>query len=137
MLEAAQAIPEGIEVVLLADRGFVDVNFMQFLGKGLHRHRRPRVKSDFRVRIPGHRWRKVGPLRPERGKAVVYGGVLVTRRHFGPVYPAVGAPLSKKGFRYVQSDEPRPIFQEYGLRTDVEENIWMTNPTAFKSRAVR
>lgn len=132
LLKAAQAIPEGIEVVLLADRGFVDVNLMQFLREDLHWHWRLGVKSYFWVRIPGRGWRKVSPLRPERGKAIVYGGVLVTRRNFGPVYLAVGAPLSEKGFWYVLSDEPGPIFQEYGLRTDVEENILDDKSNGFQ-----
>ncbi len=35
----------------------------------------------------------------------------------------MGAPLTEKGYWYVVSDEPGEVFEEYGLRVDIEENI--------------
>ena len=123
LIATAQALPKGIEVVLLADRGFVDIDLMQLLKEELHWHWRIRVKASFWVRIPGRGWRKVGRLKPERGRGVLYTGVFITRRRFGPLCLAVGAPLTEKGYWYVVSDEPGEVFEEYGLRVDIEENI--------------
>jgi len=132
LTQTAQAIPQGIEVVLLDNRGFVDIELMRLLKEELHWHWCIRVKKNFWVRMPGRGWRKVGRLKPERGKAILYTGVLITRKEFGPVCLAVGAPLTEKGYWYVVSDEPGKVLEEYGLRVDIEENILDDKSNGFK-----
>jgi len=78
--QAAQAIPERLEVVLLAGRGFCDLDPMRLLTEDLPWHRRGRLKDTFLVYRKG---RAAGtPLYPGTGQAVFWHHVLVGRERW-------------------------------------------------------
>ena len=121
---ASRLLPEEADVVFLADRGFADTHLMRYLHDKLHWHYRIRIKSSFYVYRPGQRRVKVGRMTPARGQAW-FQQVYLTKQRYGPVYLAVGRPLSNGETWYIISDQPtnRRTFDEYSLRFDIEENF--------------
>ena len=121
---ASRLLPEEADVVFLADRGFADTHLMRYLHDKLHWHYRIRIKANFYVYRPGQRRVKVGRMTPARGQAW-FQQVYLTKQRYGPVYLAVGRPLSNGETWYIISDQPtnRRTFDEYGLRFDIEENF--------------
>jgi len=107
--QAAQAIPDHLEVVLLADRGFCDLALMRFLRDTLHWHWRIRIKNTFLVYKPGRGWRQVRRFTPPPGHAVYWHHVYLGQEQFGP-----------------------HTLDEYGLRPQVEENILDDKSNGFQ-----
>jgi hypothetical protein len=58
-------MPDGVNVVLLADRGFADGKLMNYLRETLGWHFRIRIKRSLQFQLEGQ-WRKVSlvPLKP-------------------------------------------------------------------------
>lgn len=54
--QAVRVMPVGVEVVLLADRGFTDGKLMKYLKETLHWHFRIRIKRSFHFQLQGE-WR--------------------------------------------------------------------------------
>ena len=132
--QAAQAIPDHLEVVLLADRGFCDLALMRFLRDTLHWHWRIRIKNTFLVYKPGRGWRQVRRFTPPPGHAVYWHHVYLGQERFGPVHLAVARPVDGRAYWYVVSDEPTGphTLDEYGLRPQVEENILDDKSNGFQ-----
>lgn len=122
--QAARRIPPGVKVVLLADRGFVDLALFAHL-KQLGWHGRIRLKAGL--------W-----IHPPRGAAFRLGSVAVAARHlqvcssvrvgkvrYGPVHLALAHPERGIERWYVLSDEPVSLqtIWEYGLRFQTEQEF--------------
>jgi hypothetical protein len=110
LLEQAQArFPWACEVVFLADRGFADTELMSSL-RDLGWH--------FRIRINWHK-------------------VAMTDKPFGPVHLGVARPLGSEEYWYVISDEAAELkmFEEHGLRFDIEENFLDDKSNGFQLEA--
>jgi len=139
LLQAAKAIPKGVKVVLLADRGFADVKLMRFLKEQLHWHWRIRIKKSFWFYTSSGHWRKVSRIVPGKGQAIIYTNAYITCQRFGPVCLGIGRPLTCKSLWYVVSDEPlgMEMFYEYGLRTDIEESVLDDKSNGFKIEGSR
>lgn len=129
---AANLVPVGVHVVLLADRGFADTNLMSHV-RELGWHFRIRIKCNFLVYQNGI-FRSVDefPLHP--GEAMFLDNVHITWRKYGPVNLALGYSPDGKERWHVASDEPVDIetFQEYGLRFDIEENFLDDKSNGFQ-----
>ena len=129
---AANLLPAGVHVVLLADRGFADTNLMRHV-RELGWHFRIRIKCNFLVYQNGI-FRSVDefPLHP--GEAMFLDEVHLTWREYGPVYLALGYSPDGKERWYVASDEPVDIetFCEYRLRFDIEENFLDDKSNGFQ-----
>ena len=132
---AAQVLPSTCQVVLLADRGFVDRQLFK-AARDLGWHFRIRLKTSVWV---GHHQRpmaKVGDLMPPPGQALFLHRVWLTEHWFGPVHLALAHVQTKNGFEQwaIVSDEPTDLhtFDEFGLRFDIEENFLDDKSAGFQ-----
>jgi hypothetical protein len=129
---AARLLPAGAPVVFLADRGFADTHLMGHV-RGLGWHFRIRIKSNFLV-YHNAEFRSVDEFPLQPGEAILLDDVHLTWGRYGPVHLALGYSPDGKERWYVASDEPVSIetFQEYGLRTDIEENFLDDKSNGFQ-----
>lgn len=129
---AARLLPDGVQVVFLADRGFADTKLMGHV-RELGWHFRIRIKCSFLVYQEGA-FRSVDEFPLQPGEAVFLNHVCLTRQKYGPVHVALGCSPDGKERWYVASDEPVSIetFQEYGLRSDIEENFLDDKSNGFQ-----
>ena len=129
-------LPQGVKVVLLADRGFADTQLLAHLRR-LRWHFRLRIKASFGVYRSGHAPCKVEdfPLAP--GRAIFLHNVAITADPFGPVSLALARHTSNGECWYVVSDEPTRVqtFVEYGWRFDIEENFLDDKSNGFQLEA--
>jgi len=133
--EAAAILPKGCAVILLADRGFDDVDLFRAardLGWGF----RIRLKKSLRVYRASKPTLSVGRLMPARGKALFLHKVWITDRQFGPVHLALAHAQTRNGYEEwaILSDDPTDLhtFDEYGLRFDLEENFLDDKSAGFQ-----
>lgn len=123
LVHAARCLPQGVKVVLLADRGFIHTDAMSALRRlGWH----------YRIRLKNNTWlwrSKGGWIQPKavhlaRGEARCFHNVKLHKQQwYGPVYVIFGRNNLNGELWVVVSDEPTTLktFQEYGLRFDIEE----------------
>lgn len=140
VLDAARSIlPAGLEVVLLADRGFVHRQLFCWL-RCHHWHYRIRLTDDTLVHLPNHRLLPVGALLPPKGAAHFYHRVWILGHRIGPVHLAL-AQLDEPNQDpwYIVSDEPTDLatFDDFGLRFDIEENFLDDKSNGFQVEASR
>jgi hypothetical protein len=136
--DAARCLPTGCRVILLADRGFDDIDLM-----GLARD----LGWSFRIRLKGSLWvyraskpaLKVQGLIPAKGNALFLQKVWLTQRFFGPVYLALAQVQTPHGYETwaIVSDAPTDLhtFDEYGLRFDLEEDFLDDKSGGFQIEA--
>ncbi len=134
---AAKLLPEGVNVVFLADRGFADTHLMRYLQDSLHWHYRLRVKSSFYVYPRGRRRIKIGRMSLIRGQALFLHRIYLTKQRYGPVYLALAKPLNNAETWYIVSDQltDQNTFDEYGLRFDIEESFLDDKSGGFQLEA--
>ena len=131
---AAQLIPAGCQVTLLADRGFADVALMR-LAQSLGWHFILRTKQSFWVQLPGRQRTKAGRLLPGKGQVRLLHRVRITDQHFGPVHlaltrvPTQGTPDPW----ILVSDQPTTpaTFDHYARRFAIEESFLDDKSAAF------
>lgn len=136
--DAARCLPTGCRVILLADRGFDDIDLM--------RQARD-LGWSFRIRLKGSLWvyrankpaLKVSRLMPAKGQALFIQKVWLTGRFFGPVYLALAQVYTANGVEFwaIVSDAPTGLhtFDEYGLRFDLEEDFLDDKSAGFQIEA--
>jgi len=136
--EASRLLPRACQVILLADRGFVDVDLMQ---------RAVRLGWHFTIRAKSSLWVyrafkprcKMNALRPPKGEVRLLHTVQVTARRFGPVHLALAHVRTPHGHEQwaLISDRPtsRDTLDEYGLRFDIEENFLDDKSAGFQLEA--
>jgi hypothetical protein len=127
LAEVAACMPANSKVVLLADRGFMDVKLMRIV-KQLGWHFRIRVKLSAWIHRATKGKRKISALMPEPGGARFFSHVWFTDDHrYGPLHLALAYVQTKNGYEKwaILSDEPVGLetFDEYGLRFDIEEGF--------------
>jgi len=66
--QAARVMPDGVAIVLLADRGFADGKLMKYLKENLGWHFRIRIKRSFQFQLQGQ-WHKVASVQLQSGQA--------------------------------------------------------------------
>jgi hypothetical protein len=136
--EAAAILPKGCRRILLADRGFDDVDLLREardLGWGF----RIRLKKSLRVHRASKPTLSVGRLMPAKGRALFLHKIWLTDRQFGPVHLALAHVQTTKGYEEwaMLSDELTTLrtFDEYGLRFDLEENFLDDKSAGFQLEA--
>lgn len=133
--EAAKQLPKPAQVILLADRGFVDHHLFR-LARDLGWGFRIRLKSSIYVGHAIHQGASVGQLMPPKGHALFLHKVWVTEKWFGPVHLALGHVQTQHGYEEwaIVSDEPTSLqtFDEFGLRFDIEENFLDDKSAGFQ-----
>lgn len=126
LAQAAERLPKGVKVVLLADRGFVHTEFMQAMTTQLGWHYRIRLKQDTWIWRVGKGWSQLKDFHFERGQAWCWHNVKLHKAQwYGPVHLIIGRNNVNGEFWALVSDETTTLqtFQEYGLRFDIEENF--------------
>jgi hypothetical protein len=138
LAEVAELIPAGSRVVLLADRGFMDVKLMR-LARKLNWRFRIRVKVSVLVYQATHSRRTVRALMPPPGQARFFNHIWLTEQRFGPLHLALAYVHTPQGYQQwaMVSDEPVSLktFDEYGLRFDIEENFLDDKSAGFQLEA--
>jgi hypothetical protein len=133
--QVATLLPLSCQVILLADRGFVDVRLMQ-LAVVLGWHFIIRAKSFVLVHRPFHAPCRLGRLMPAKGQIHLLEVVQVTAKRFGPVSLALGHVRTPHGYQQwaLISDRPPSLdtFDEYGRRFDIEENFLDDKSAGFQ-----
>jgi hypothetical protein len=140
VLEQAQScLPASLSVVLLADRGFVHAELLQWLRQA-HWHYRIRLTGDTLIHLPDRRVTTVAQLCPPKGAAHFYHAIRLLGQAWGPLHLAL-AQLDEPNSEpwYVVSDEPTDLttLDEYGQRFDVEENFLDDKSNGFQVEASR
>jgi len=118
-------LPEGSQITLLADRGFLHEQFLRYAQRH-HWHYRIRMPGDTLVQRPHHASRAVEQLRPAPGQAHFYHNVTIFGTALGPLHLVVAQPIDAPDDPwYIASDEltSRQTLDEYGLRFDIEETF--------------
>jgi len=130
--EAYKLVPKGVKVVLLADRGFCDLNLLKHLRR-LGWHYRIRIKCNFLLHYRG-KCLSADEFHLNPGQAIYLRKVYLTGEKYGPLHVALGWSKDAKEKWYVVSDEPVGVdtFREYGLRSDIEENFLDDKSNGFK-----
>lgn len=136
--EASRLLPQHCQVVLLADRGFVDVDLMQLT---------VRLGWHFTIRTKGSLWVyrafkprcKVSALVPPPGEIRLISTIQVTERRFGPVHLVLAHVRTAKGYELwaLISDRPTSLdtLDEYARRFDIEENFLDDKSAGFQLEA--
>jgi hypothetical protein len=135
---AARLLPLSCRVLLLADRGFVDVELMKqttLLGWDFL----IRAKSSLLVDRPGHDQTQLGRLTPPKGEIHLIEVAQVTAQRFGPVSLALAHMRTPKGYQVwllISSAPPAlATFDDYALRFDIEENFLDDKSAGFQLAA--
>jgi hypothetical protein len=121
-------LPENRKVVFLADRGFIDIQLMEFLTTELDWRFRIRYKLSshvYRHSKRGNGFSKV-KITAQYGHARFFHNVYVTDKQHGAVHLAFARHSGKADETWlIVSDEPTNLetFTEYGLRFDIEESF--------------
>lgn len=126
LAQVAAYIDPTSKVVLLADRGFMDVKLMRIL-RQLGWHFRIRIKSSVTIHRATKGKKKVKALMPTRGGACFFRYVWLTEQQYGPLQLALAHVNTGNGYEKwaIISDELVGLhtFDEYGLRFDIEEGF--------------
>lgn len=136
--EANRLLPHHCQTILLADRGFVDVDLLQrVVCLGWH----------FTIRAKGSLWVyrafkprcKMNALLPAKGEVRLIHTVQVTERRFGPLHLVLAHVRTQHGHEQwsLISDRPtsRDTLDEYALRFDIEENFLDDKSAGFQLEA--
>lgn len=118
-------LPEGMVVILLADRGFVDEAFLHY-ARTHHWHIRLRLKGNTIVRLPQRNPCQVKELCLPLGHASFFHHIALLGTAVAPLHLAVALPVDRPDDPwYGVSDELTDLhtLDEYGLRFDIEETF--------------
>jgi hypothetical protein len=137
--QAALVLPDGIAVVLLADRGFADGKLMKYLRENLGWHFRIRIKRSFQFQQEGQ-WRKVSSVPLQAGQAYFTPAVSIGKtKPYPNVYLAFAHDKPSGEDWVIVSDEPTTLqtFAQYRLRFCVEESFLDLKSNGFNLEASR
>lgn len=137
--QAQRILPDGVAIVLLADRGFADGKLMKYLRDNLGRHFRIRIKRSFQFQYQGP-WHNVSSVQLQPGQAYFTEAVSIGKTNpSSNVYLAFAQDkLSGEDWTIV-SDEPANLqtFAQYRLRFCVEESFLDLKSNGFNLEASR
>jgi hypothetical protein len=135
LFQAVWVLPPGCRVILLADRGFGDIELLQLV-RDLGWSFRIRLKNSIWVYRTHQAPTKVGRLMPAKGQARFFHTVWITQQWFGPVHLALAYVQTPQGYQpwAIVSDEPTDLstLDEYGGRFDLEENFLDDKSAGFQ-----
>lgn len=123
---AADLLPQGAQILFLADRGFAHHRLLGLL-VDLNWRFCIRIKQSGVLYRSDFSTTKVSRLMPRRGEVRFVHNIWLTQHGFGPVHLALGHVRTENGYEKwaIVSDRKTGLhtFDEYGLRFDVEENF--------------
>ncbi|WP_088894885.1 transposase [Leptolyngbya ohadii] len=137
--QAQRILPDGVAIVLLADRGFADGKLMKYLRENLGWHFRIRIKRSFQFQREGQ-WHKVSGVQLQPGQAYFTSAVSVGKtKPYRGVYLAFAHDKQSGEDWTIVSDEPTNLqtFAQYRLRFQVEESFLDLKSNGFNLEASR
>lgn len=137
--QASRMLPQEVEVVLLADRGFADGKLMKYLRETLHWHFCIRIKRSFQFQLEG-KWRKVSSVSLQPGQAYFTPAVVIGKaRPYCDVYLAFAHDQQSGEDWVIVSDQATTLqtFAQYRLRFQVEESFLDLKSNGFNLEASR
>ncbi len=137
--QAVRVIPEGVEVVVLADRGFADGKLMKYLRENLGCHFRIRIKRCFQFLMDGQ-WHKVSGVQLQPGQAYFTGSVSIGKtKPYANVFLAFAHDQPSGEDWGIVSDEPTHLqtFAQYRLRFQGEESFLDLKSNGFNLESSR
>jgi hypothetical protein len=137
--QAQRTLPDGVAIVLLADRGFADGKLMKYLKENLGWHFRIRIKRSFQFQMDGQ-WLKVSSMQLQPGQAYFTPVVSVGKtKPYPNVYLAFAHDKQSDENWVIVSDEPTTLktFAQYRLRFCVEESFLDLKSNGFNLEASR
>jgi Transposase DDE domain len=137
--QATRVMPDGVAIVLLADRGFADGKLMKYLQENLGWHFRIRIKRSFQFQLQGQ-WRKVSSVQLQPGQAYFTPAVSVGKtKPYPNVYLAFAHDKQSDEDWVIVSDEPTNLqtFAQYRLRFCIEESFLDLKSNGFNLEASR
>lgn len=138
LAQVAEVLPPGVPVVLLADRGFMDIKLLRLI-RQLGWHFRIRVKNSVLIHRATGGKRSVKALMPAPGGARLFSHIWLTDQRYGPLHLALAYVQTPNGYEQwaIVSDESVGLstFDEYGLRFDIEENFLDDKSAGFQLEA--
>ncbi len=105
----ATVLPQGVEVLFLADRGFADTALLKQLRR-LKWHYRIRIKSSFYLYLGKH-GRAISSYQLRPGEALFFHAVALTRERYGEVDVALGVDRKSKE-RWLIVSDVAPVVQK-------------------------
>ncbi len=137
--QAARVMPDGVAIVLLADRGFADGKLMKYLKENLGWHFRIRIKRSFQFQME-EQWFKVSSVPLQPGQAFFTPRVSIGKtKPYPNVYLAFAHDKPSGEHWTIVSDEPTTLqtFAQYRLRFQVEESFLDIKSNGFNLQASR
>jgi hypothetical protein len=134
LMRAAAQLPQGIKkVILLADRGFADIQLMR-LCKKLKWNFIIRIKSHFTVFWKNRKFSIKDFIPDQPGKVRFLHQVALTREKYGPLHLALARDQESGEVWLIASDQLTQVrtFVEYGYRFDIEENFLDDKSNGFQ-----
>ncbi len=135
--QVERLMPDGVAIVLLADRGFADGKLMKYLRENLGWHFRIRIKRSFQFQLDGQ-WRKVSSVQLPAGQAYFTPAVSLGKtKPYPNVYLAFAHDKQSGEDWTIVSDEPTTLqtFAQYRLRFCVEETFLDIKSNGFNLEA--
>lgn len=133
----ATVLPQGVEVLFLADRGFADIALLKQLRR-LKWHYRIRIKSSFYLYLGKH-GRAISSYLLRPGEVLFFQSVALTRERYGAVHVALGVQRESGERWIIVSDQPTSAetFIEYGWRFNIEEGFLDDKSNGFQLESSR
>lgn len=136
---ASKLLPVNVKVVILADRGFSNPEFVSYV-RSLKWQCRVRLKSNVWIHHPKKGWQTLNQLHLALGEAKLIQHVKVHKSNsLTNVHIAAAWETTSKEYWYILSTEPTTIqtFREYALRFDIEENFLDDKSNGFDLESSR
>lgn len=134
---AATLLPDGVEMVLLGERGFINAPLAHWLPTTLGWHYHLRLKTDCWFCYRGQ-WRQLKQVHLARGEALFLHHVkLFKRNSLSNVHLALARDPVSGQFWAIVSDRPTTLqtLWDYALRFDIEENFLDDKSNGFQLEA--
>jgi hypothetical protein len=131
----SRLLPSGVKIVLLADRGFVDVDLMRYVRSVLGWHYRIRVKGNFWFWQAGRGWRQIQACHLGAGESLLLQQVRLYKTDtLADVHLALAKVAGTREDWFILSSETTSLqtFREYGKRFDIEENFLDDKSNGFE-----
>ena len=136
----AQVLPNGVKVILLADRGFIDAKLCRYVRQTLGWHYRIRLKGSCWFWRPHQGWKQLRDFHLNPGEAWLFQTVRVHKRlTIRDAHLALAYEATSSEYWYILSSEATTLqtFREYGLRFDIEENFLDDKSNGFDLEAFK
>ena len=130
---AAAVVPDGVSVIVLADRGFVHTELMTMLTR-MGWHYRIRLKSDCWVKRGAYSWRQLNSYHLNAREAILFKYVkLHKEKPCSGLYIVLARP-SEGELWAVVSDQPVGLkaLKDYSLRFSIEETFLDDKANGFE-----